>query len=321
MKSAADLLKYLRSREKKTEVKTVDPNPLLTPLKEPITPIMPQFSLFSGEPDIKSKSHCHYQPPILSIFYGEDNKGEVTWETFKFEVEALLSDGIFTQEQILFGIRRSVKGKAGDIVRRLGTGVTVNEILKKLDSTYGIIENRQTILRKFYSCSQGTDSVNAFASKLEDLYAQAIQLGALKKDDNLLHEALYQGLNPELRHIEQYKSETTMDYDRFKIELRMLEADMKSLDPKVKTCHATQLPQEKKEEKKDMEQLKEMMKVLSDKVDQLQKEKEAGSRCHMRVLARGLTDSIALTTRCLKGSDVLTPLRLTVSGVLLSQAP
>lgn len=77
-----------------------------------------------------------YQFPKLSYFYGEDNKGDVTWETFKFEIESLVTERIFTEEQLLLGIRRAVKGTASDIVRRLGTGASVREIVKKLDSTY-----------------------------------------------------------------------------------------------------------------------------------------------------------------------------------------
>jgi len=49
----------------------------------------------------------------LSTFYGEDEKGDVTWSTFKFEVENLMS-GKFTPEQILLGIRRALKGETGD---------------------------------------------------------------------------------------------------------------------------------------------------------------------------------------------------------------
>lgn len=60
--------------------------------------------------------------------------------TFKFEIESFTADKIFTKEQILFGTRRAMKGTAADIVRRLGTGVTVREIIQKFNSIEGNIE-------------------------------------------------------------------------------------------------------------------------------------------------------------------------------------
>jgi len=42
-----------------------------------------------------------YHFPKLSTFYGEEGKGEIFWATWKFEVQSLISDRIFTDEQIL----------------------------------------------------------------------------------------------------------------------------------------------------------------------------------------------------------------------------
>ena len=78
----------------------------------------------------------------------------VSWATFKFEVEALIVEKVFSEEQIMQGIRRALKGNASDVVRRLGTGVTVRQIMDKLESTFGNIETKESILSKFFSCKQ-----------------------------------------------------------------------------------------------------------------------------------------------------------------------
>jgi len=62
-----------------------------------------------------------YHFPKISVFYGESGKGEVSWESWKYEVEALINSRSFTDEQILLCIRRSLKGDAGDRVRSLFT--------------------------------------------------------------------------------------------------------------------------------------------------------------------------------------------------------
>jgi len=87
--------------------------------------------------DVRDHEHVpshHY--PKMSTFGGESGRGEVNWECFKFEIEALMTDGLFSREQILHGIRKSAKG---EMLRRLGTRVTVKDVLTKLDSTYGNI--------------------------------------------------------------------------------------------------------------------------------------------------------------------------------------
>ncbi|KAL4226331.1 hypothetical protein ACF0H5_014314 [Mactra antiquata] len=118
--------------------------------------------------DTKFSSTYHY--PKLATFYGEDNKGEVSWPTFKFEVESLQSAKVFNEEQILLGIRRSLKGNASDVIRRLGTGVTVNQVLRKLECTFGNIETKESILCKFFSCKQKVnESISNYLSRLEGL--------------------------------------------------------------------------------------------------------------------------------------------------------
>ncbi|KAH3843527.1 hypothetical protein DPMN_117047 [Dreissena polymorpha] len=64
--------------------------------------------------------------PRISTFGGVSGKGEASWESFKFEVQSLMADRIFREEHILFGIRKAAKEDVTDIVRRLGTNVTVN---------------------------------------------------------------------------------------------------------------------------------------------------------------------------------------------------
>jgi hypothetical protein len=61
-----------------------------------------------------------------------------------------------------------------------------------------------------------------------------VELKAIVKNENILKQMLYQGLRLELKHIAQYKFDTFPDYDRFKMELRKLEAELKLPDTKFK---------------------------------------------------------------------------------------
>lgn len=68
----------------------------------------------------------------ISTFYGETGKGEVSFYTWKYEVRCLLEEKVYREEQILQGIRRSCKGEAANILRRLCAGVRLKKYLRSL---------------------------------------------------------------------------------------------------------------------------------------------------------------------------------------------
>lgn len=271
-------------REMKMDPIIEDPDDLERILKrgikreETYTDRMPSLTdryrpLVHGGSSIRTEGMgASYHFPKLSIFSGDDNKGEVSWPAFKYEILALLAERTFNAEQIMLGVRRALRGTASDIIRRLGIGVGIEDVIRKLESTYAMIDTKESVMRRFYSCTQGNDTINAYASKLEELHAQAVELGAIRRgDDLLLKQVFYQGLKLELKHIAHYKFDTEPDYDRFKIELRKMEADMKQSEaPRTKACHAAQTV----EEKNELRELKDLVKQLNYKVDQIQKEKD-----------------------------------------------
>lgn len=226
-------------------------------------------------PKLPSSGSHHF--PRISTFYGEDNKGEVSWPTFKFEVDALMSEKIFSEEQILLGIRRSVKGNASDILRRLGTGVSIYEMLEKLESTFGNIESVEVLLRHFYACQQDPhESVISYASRLEEIAARTVAVGGMRKEhDEILQKVFYQGLIPTIKQLAFSKCDIIKDYDRFKIEVRKIEADMVTPEKgqKQKCSAAVNIPTERKE-KSELSEVKELLQKLNSRIDRLEQEKE-----------------------------------------------
>ncbi|KAH3821774.1 hypothetical protein DPMN_123542 [Dreissena polymorpha] len=197
-----------------------------------------------------------------------------------------MADRIFREEQILFGIRKAAKEDVADILRRLGTIVTVNEVMRKLESTCGNVETKKTILRKFYNCSQQpTESIASFSSKLEDLYDKAVSMGGIKKDDNILKGELYQGLKKELRQQAAYKFETEDDYDVFKIYLRKMESEdreekSETTKPSKPAVH-TSTP--------EMNEVMSQLKKLNERIDRLKREKVTGQSDNLYIpfISRG----------------------------------
>ena len=242
----------------------------LTPHIETSQDLLQFMTRFGKAVSGQAASTGSHSYPKLSIFYGEDNKGEATWETFRYEIDALLSDKTYTKEQILLGLRRAVKGIAADILRRLGPGVTLEAVLQKFQSIYGTIESKESILSKFYSSQQlPKETITLYSTRLEEIYSQAVTLGALPQDDTILQRVLYHGLTSEIKHMATYKNDVIHDYDMFKIELRKIEADLTSTsqDP----CHA-QVNIEKKPS--ELGEVKELLQKLNDRIEKIEKQQE-----------------------------------------------
>ena len=222
----------------------------------------------------------HPQTPKISTFYGEQSKGqptkgEVGYDSFKYEIDCLVHAGTYTEASILNAIRRACKGTAADIIRRLGVKASLKEVIDKFDATYSQLETPESIMRKFYSCSQnGTENVTAYAERVEDLFSKAVEMGALlASQDIIMKNVLYQGLRPQLRQMATFKYDLIKDYSQFKVELRKIESQLEDdvgREAKSTTCHANQMEKDSK--------LVDILEKLNARIERLEKKDEENSR-------------------------------------------
>lgn len=218
----------------------------------------------------------------LPEFSGEDGKKGVRYQTWRYQVQCHKEEKVFTDLQIVSGIRRSCTGTAADILRRMGTTATLGQILNKFESTYGMIDTGETIMKKLFACQQEPqESVMKFASRIEEFWTNAVELKMVSAtNEEMLRSVLYQGLKPELRHNASYKYDTVKDYDKFKKELRKMEDDFKSRESA--TAHAATSA------KSDgLEEVKDLLKQLHQRIDKLEKEKEESQGAYPQDWSRG----------------------------------
>ena len=179
-------------------------------------------------------------------------------------------------------------------MRRLGPEVQLQDILHKFNSDYGSLESRQMTLKKCYSCQQTDDeSVTSYASRLEEIFDQAIQLQALRRSDQrILREVLHAGLKKEFGLMSIYQFDKIDNYDDLKREIRRLEStltDRLDASEQNKTCKASVTTDVHTQE---MKEVKELLKELNDRTDKLEKEKtQATQQQHFRGRGRGSTGS------------------------------
>ena len=218
-----------------------------------------------------------HQHPRLSIFYGEDGKGEVGFQTWKYEILCLQEEKKYPEDQILLAIRRSAKGEAANILRRLGVKASVMEILKKFSSCFGDIDSPELIMKKFYAIEQKpTESLVSYAARVEELFSQAVEVKALNASQEIiLKNVFYQGLRQPLKQCGNLKFETITDYDKFKIEMRKIESDLEVSSAKEKEsakCNAVN--QRPDADRQDMKEMKDMLKAMNEKINSLEQKQE-----------------------------------------------
>ena len=86
------------------------------------------------------------------------------------EIKCLIIEKTYKPEIILQAVRRSVRGEAGNLVRRLGTGASIIQILEKIESVYGEVDTKEHLLAKFYSARQEeSEDVTKWSCRLEDI--------------------------------------------------------------------------------------------------------------------------------------------------------
>lgn len=211
----------------------MDNTPGSTVKKEPQTHAMPASyplpppSNFYGKP-----ANQHYYPRI-STFSG-DVKSESTYELWKYEVECLMNES-YHPEAIHHAIRRSLKGEASHIIMHLGPGASVSTIIKKLDSIYGTVDEKEDILSEFYSARQKEDEGCAhWSCRLEDILSKAVRKGLVPsgQSEDMLRTMFFKGLRPTLKDISGHLKDKMLTFDELRSAVRKVEMEHQHTPPR-----------------------------------------------------------------------------------------
>lgn len=211
------------------------------------------------------------QQPKLTCFSGSGNKGETTYDVWRYNVKCLLKEKVYRPDVLHSTIRQSLRNEAARVVMRLGTDATMNQILDKLDSIYGNVEKKEELLAEFYSARQREDEdITSWSCRLEDIIGKALELGVVQhaEVDKMLHSMLWTGLRQELKDISSHKYDTVKGFDQLRVVLRQIEKDHmpQKTSGKGKSAAATSKSAVTKDETSHYEELKGMINQLTKKV-------------------------------------------------------
>ena len=140
----------------------------------------------------------------------------------------MMRESIHTEEELMYGVRRAMMGKAGEKSTRMGPGMTVAKVISTIESEYGYVDTMESVLEKLFNCKQGIhEHITDYARRIEELYSHAVTLDGVKIGDTAcLQNILFAGLRSKFILKAAYRNDLQKDYDEFKRELRKMENDI-----------------------------------------------------------------------------------------------
>ena len=170
------------------------------------------------------------QPLKISTFMGEPGKGEVSYDVWRYEVDRLLKGGQYSSSVIKDAVIRSLKGKASNIMLCLSPDSTVEEIMSKVCSIYGTVQEKTSLVGAFYSAKQKEgESVREWGCRVEELYARAIVSGALHDSQEALCSVFWEGLLQPLKDASGHKFDSIKSFDKLRAEMRRIDESRPSM--------------------------------------------------------------------------------------------
>ena len=168
------------------------------------------------------------QKPRIVAFSGSGDTKEVSFEAWRYEVSTLLKEKIHSRSEIETAAKKSLRGAASDVVRRMGVEANLEAILSKLTCVYGVVEQTDSLLTQFYSAEQQPkENVSNWACRLDDLLDRANQQERIhgRSMDEMLHNRFWHGLKSHLKEAARHKMERITDFDHLLVEVRRIECE------------------------------------------------------------------------------------------------
>ena len=168
------------------------------------------------------------QIPRIPVFTGENTKGELSFDLWKYEVKCLLMDKTYSPDIIASAVKKSLRGEAGRVAMRSGPAASTADLMEKLENVYGTLELREGILAQFYSAKQQPEeNVIKWGCRLEDILAKAIEKGLVDPSNRneMLRNMFWTGLNQSLKDISGHKYDSIYDFDKLRTAVRIIESE------------------------------------------------------------------------------------------------
>ena len=170
--------------------------------------------------------------PQFPVFSGENQKADVIFEVWKFELNCLINESVNPNSHILQAVRKSLRGRARDMLLTISQTTSPSDVLNKLEGIYANVSSKEVLMQQFYMESRREDEIVAdYSICIENLLRRATK--GTEINDKLQNESLcsklWNGLrDPLLKNSSRYKYDVQKDFKILRREIRSVEQDLMS---------------------------------------------------------------------------------------------
>lgn len=137
--------------------------------------------------------------PYINFFSGAEPvpKNESTFEEWKVEIDSLRKSPAIPEYAVKQILRNSLKGDARKTIVMLGSDPTTEQMIEKLERTFGNVASGQSVLQEFFTAEQKeNESVALWGIRLEEIYRRAVNKGfaSTEQRDKQLIERFWRSL-------------------------------------------------------------------------------------------------------------------------------
>ena len=172
----------------------------------------------------------HYNtpvPPKFAMFSGEGQKNEPSYAQWRSEVHSVWHSGIYQEAIIMTNVRRSLQGRAAGVLLAMGSEVSVQKLLEKLDVRFGDVRPSDMTLEQFFTARQlPTESVSTWGCRLEDLLSRVTDSRNAAAARAMLRSRYWSGLySDKIRNALRHHFDEGADFEALLRQARILEQE------------------------------------------------------------------------------------------------
>lgn len=167
----------------------------------------------------------------LTPFSGKEPvpKNESSFEEFKLEFESVRQ--IYSEQVLKQALRKCLKEQARKTMLHLGTGATVDDVLRSLEESFGTVASEDSILSRFLLAEQRSEeSIVEWGLRLEDMLLQVCRKSGMSESErrDKLKNRFWRGLkSDELRQATRAYFDGAFTYEELRNKVRSEEYEIK----------------------------------------------------------------------------------------------
>ena len=210
-------------------------HPIVPPIRNLWTPDEPGLGQVNHyRPDPPLMYHVppppHYTtpvPPKFAMFSGEGQKNEPSYAQWRSEVHSVWRSGIYQDAMVMTTVRRSLRGRAADVLLAMGSEVSVQQLLEKFDVRFGDVRPSDMTLEQFFTARQlPTESVSAWGCRLEDLLSRVTDSRSAAAARTMLRSRYWSGLySDKIRNALRHHFDEGADFEALLRQARITEQE------------------------------------------------------------------------------------------------